>query len=416
MLQTAEQPSTEVSREQLEARVAELEAKIAQYEHWMEKATIVCEHAAHGDLEARLLHIDADGDMQRMLVSINSLLDYTDAFVREAKASLSYAAQGKFFRRVILRGMVGTFKHASLLINESISEMRRSSDELANAEVRRLAIADEFETTVKEIANSVESAATDIFDASEQLASVANQTAQQAADASQAANRTKESVSQVADSSEQLATSIGQVKQHVGEANNVVERAVNESEQATSIVVGLEQSSSRIGTVVDTIAQIAKQTNLLSLNAAIEAARAGEAGLGFAVVAAEVRKLAEKTRDATERAKAEIGSVQDSSGKAAEAITSCGNLIAEIHHVSETISNLVDQQATATTEIREHAVDAAEETTCVFENINQTTEAASETRHSTETLVSAATELRHFSSKLSQSVDHLLKSIRNPCD
>lgn len=126
----------------------------------------------------------------------------------------------------------------------------------------------------------------------------------------------------------------------------------------------------------------------------------------------EVRKLAEQTREATKAVREEIGSVQISSSKAAKAITACGEMTMEISETSKNIFRLIQEQAEATSEIRASATEAATETSNVTVAINQATEAADNTRRSTETLVTAATELQGVSTTLSRSVDELLASIR----
>ncbi|MCA9196310.1 MAG: hypothetical protein KDA87_02190 [Planctomycetales bacterium] len=396
----------------LQARICELETRQAAMDAWIQRVAEVCEHAARGDLEVRLLHVDAEGDLGRVVHSVNSLLDYTDAFVRESRAALSSAAEGKFFRRVILRGMAGSFKHASEVINRSVAELELNSKALARAEGQRLEIADEFEATVKEIASSVDATAREVHNISEALSSTAKDTAAQADDALNASKRTSESVTHVAQSTQTLVQSVAQIDQNVKASTQVVGRAVADAEQAKSIVNGLEQISTRIGTVVETIAGIAKQTHLLALNAAVEAARAGEAGRGFAVVADEVRHLAEQTRTATENAKQEIESVQNAASGTATAISRCSSTVQEVDAVSETILTLVTQQTEVTSEINQHAELAVRETESVSGNIAKTSVAADDTRASTECLVGAATKLMQYSTTLASSVDHLLRSIR----
>ena len=108
-------------------------AELESYRYWIKKMANVCEAASQGDLEARLLHIDIDGDLERALRSVNGLLDYTDAFVRESKASLTAAANGKFFRKVLLKGMLGSFKQASEVINSAGEKMKRQTEEIERA-------------------------------------------------------------------------------------------------------------------------------------------------------------------------------------------------------------------------------------------------------------------------------------------
>ncbi|WP_375232695.1 methyl-accepting chemotaxis protein, partial [Pseudomonas cannabina] len=85
----------------------------------------------------------------------------------------------------------------------------------------------------------------------------------------------------------------------VGEAIQQIERLATEVARSSDAMNVLEQESDKIGKVMDVIKAVAEQTNLLALNAAIEAARAGEAGRGFAVVADEVRGLAQRTQQST---------------------------------------------------------------------------------------------------------------------
>ena len=103
-------------------------AEFSRQSEWIAKVDRVCEEAAAGDLEARLIQCPASGDTKRIVDAINRLLDMTDAFLRETTASVKDASQNKFHRRVILQGMEGAFRRAGEAINKDIEVMERDAE------------------------------------------------------------------------------------------------------------------------------------------------------------------------------------------------------------------------------------------------------------------------------------------------
>jgi len=168
------------------------------------------------------------------------------------------------------------------------------------------------------------------------------------------------------------------VEQVVGSINRLRDGV----EAAAASLTELGRSSREIGDIVSVIQDIADQTNLLALNAAIEAARAGEQGRGFAVVADEVRKLAEKTARATDEIAGKIGRMQGNTGdsirvmeegqrladQSVEYARQAGETLGEIVQGSETVSDMVqriaaatEQQSSAAEEVSRSMEDSAEQ-------------------------------------------------------
>lgn len=142
---------------------------------WIHEATRVCTSASQGDLEARILNIDDQSELAPMLHAINHLLDMTDAFVREAGASLSFASEGKYFRRVLPQGLLGTFGQAGAIINSATIQMGTEAAQLHEAEQERGELINDI-TNAKEVSSHLAQSTLDIEQMSGVISTIAYRT------------------------------------------------------------------------------------------------------------------------------------------------------------------------------------------------------------------------------------------------
>jgi methyl-accepting chemotaxis protein len=381
-------------------------------EVWMERIANICERIAEGDLEARLIGAPADPDIRRTVVAINRLLDQTDAFVREAKVSLESASHGRFHRRFVLRGMKGSFRSGAKMINLAGKEMARQAEAIKRAEAERLMLADNLETTVRSIVESVNQSSHHIREIAHGLVASSAQTNSDAATAAADITSTSENVQKVASAAGQLAVSFGEVEQQAVQSAKVVTTAVSAAEQTRLVMEQLKGASEKIGGVVRIISQIARQTNLLALNATIEAARSGEAGRGFAVVASEVKHLAHQTADATEEIQNEVASIQKAAAQTASAIAGITETINTINASAKAIAMAVNSQREATSDISQSVQQAAETATRVSESMKGVSDTALVTSERAARLSEPADELAAYAASLKTAIDTFLANIR----
>jgi methyl-accepting chemotaxis protein len=164
--------------------------------------------------------------------------------------------------------------------------------------------------------------------------------------------------------------------------------------------------------VVELINTIAGQTNLLALNATIEAARAGEAGRAFAVVASEVKALAEQTAKATGEIGQQISGIQAATHESVGAIKEISGTIERLSEISSTIAAAVEEQGAATQEISRNVQQAAQGTQQVSSHIVDVQRGAGETGSASSQVLAAAQSLSGDSNRLKLEVGKFLNTVR----
>jgi methyl-accepting chemotaxis protein len=268
---------------------------------------------------------------------------------------------------------------------------------------------------VRGASNQVAAAATEIAASSEEMARGMEQQSGQVSQIGSAVAEMSSSVIEVAKKSGQASEQATKAGQQATEGGSVVEQtvvgmeAINEAVSAgATSVTELGKRGVQIGEIIKVINDIADQTNLLALNAAIEAARAGEHGRGFAVVADEVRKLAERTTKATEEVAGSIRAIQDETRIAVERMTTgtqqvevgvekanaAGVTLKGIVQSAKDVASMIQSIAAAS----EQQSSASEQISRSLESINsvtrEATAGASQAAQASTELSSKAEELR----------------------
>ena len=241
-----------------------------------------------------------------------------------------------------------------------------------------------FDDAVRGLLQALDASSTDLKTTARSMSDASHSSSALASSVAAASEQASMSVQSVAVSADELLASIQDIENRARTSADSASRAAAEASETDQVVRGLVDGAERIGEVVKLINDIAEQTNLLALNATIEAARAGEAGKGFAVVASEVKSLANQTAQATGRISSQIGEIQTAARDAVEALSKIAGRVNEINAIAADINTSLENQSAATQEIARNINQAATGTQAVNENIAGVTAAASQTTSASE--------------------------------
>ncbi|KAA0581230.1 HAMP domain-containing protein [Azospirillum sp. B21] len=275
-----------------------------------------------------------------------------------------------------------------------------------------LRFADEFENTVGGLVRSVAESAGQLTHTSGAMSSGAEQTTRLMDGAARAAETTSGNVQAVAGATEELAASIREIAQQIAESTTGSARAVEDVRRTYALIEQLDGVARRTVEVVDLIRSIAEQTNLLALNATIEAARAGEAGKGFAVVASEVKNLANQTAKATDDVQAQIAAMTDATSSVVEAMRGVGGAIETVNNVASSISAAIEEQGAATRDISQNVNEAAQGVSSVSDSLNLVCSHATATGQASTEVAAAARAVGERADRMLNEVSAFVARIR----
>jgi methyl-accepting chemotaxis protein len=272
---------------------------------------------------------------------------------------------------------------------------------------------------VSETAASVASASAEISSSTEEMAAGSQEQTTQSEEIARAVEQMAKTIAVNSENAGETARTAEQAKTAAEQGGNVVTETVNEMKQIANVVresagtiQNLGKSSDQIGEIIGVIEHIADQTNLLALNAAIEAARAGEQGRGFAVVADEVRKLAEQTTKATKQIAGMIQQIQSDSHGAVTSMANAtkqvdagilladraGSSLQEIVRTSQKVTDMVTQIAVA----NEEQSSSSEQ---ISKNMEAIATVTQQTASGTQQIARAAEDLNRLTESLQQLVN-----------
>ena len=280
-------------------------------------------------------------------------------------------------------------------------------------QVQREQLAAEFELQVSGLISTVSEAAQTFTTTASAMAGTAATSTQRSSDARMVAEQASNSATEVAAGTSELSVKAETVRENAAQSKARATSAVQEAGLANEQLQHLLQAVRQISTITDLIAAVARQTNLLAINARIEAARAGELGRGFSIVADEVKALARQTGEATAGIEKHLHQIDAAAACSSESLQRLLEVIAGVDQAASEIFVVTEAQVASTRELTERMSGISSSTRSVAVDIRDAQETARETEQMSADMVQTAALIGEQANQLRDQVGQFVLNLRS---